>query len=78
MQNLLNKQCKRKVYSTPTITNNGYIYIFPWNQFFTNHCFLVTDKADKKAEIEKSERERQMQQERYEEMRELAIKLRRR
>lgn len=39
---------------------------------------LLTDKADKKAEIEKTERERQLQQEREEEMRELSIKLRRR
>ena len=41
------------------------------------HSF-VADKADKKAEIEKTERLMQVQQERNEEMRELAIKLRKR
>lgn len=41
--------------------------------------FIVfPDKADKKAEHEKSERQMQIQQERNEEMRELAIKLRKR
>lgn len=75
MQNLLNKQCKQ-VYSTAT---PNMTFCLSMNGCPT-HCFnfYVTDKADKKAEIEKTERERQQQQERYEEMRELAIKLRRR
>lgn len=38
----------------------------------------VSVKADKKAEIEKVERQIQQQQEREDEMRELALKLRRR
>lgn len=45
-----------------------------------NFCFLFStkDKADKLAEIEKSERQIQQQQEREDEMRELALRLRRR
>lgn len=39
-------------------------------------CF--TDKADKMAEIEKNERQIQQQQERDDEMREMALRLRRR
>lgn len=42
------------------------------------YCISISDKADKRAEIEKTERERQLQQEREDEMRELALKLRRR
>lgn len=41
-------------------------------------CLVVTDKADKLAEIEKTERQVQQQQEREDEMRELALRLRRR
>lgn len=74
MQNLLNKQCKRvysvapiKTCSLKSISRHLYLFILP-----------IADKADKKAEIEKTERERQLQQEREEEMRELSIKLRRR
>lgn len=39
---------------------------------------MIADKADKKAEIEKTERQIQQQQEREDEMRELALKLRKR
>lgn len=42
------------------------------------YSISISDKADKRAEIEKTERERQLQQEREDEMRELALKLRRR
>lgn len=40
-------------------------------------CFII-DKADKLAEIEKNERQIQQQQERDDEMREMALRLRRR
>lgn len=40
--------------------------------------YVHIDKADKRAEIEKWQRERQLQQEREDEMREMALKLRRR
>lgn len=46
------------------------------NVSYLYHSDLV--KADKKAEIEKVERQIQQQQEREDEMRELALKLRRR
>lgn len=39
---------------------------------------VILDKADKQAEIEKTERQIQLQQERDDEMRELALRLRRR
>lgn len=39
---------------------------------------METDKADKMAEIEKTERQIQQQQERDDEMREMALRLRRR
>lgn len=44
----------------------------------SNISQYVAVKADKKAEIEKVERQIQQQQEREDEMRELALKLRRR
>lgn len=43
-----------------------------------NHIQIFTDKADKLAEIEKTERQVQQQQEREDEMREMALRLRRR
>lgn len=43
-----------------------------------NILFNFTDKADKMAEIEKNERQIQQQQERDDEMREMALRLRRR
>lgn len=39
---------------------------------------LITVKADKKAETERNERQSQLQQERNDEMRELALKMRKR
>lgn len=39
---------------------------------------MFSDKADKMAEIEKNERQIQQQQERDDEMREMALRLRRR
>lgn len=57
-----------------TKTNASCIYCRTWS----NYCISISDKADKRAEIEKTERERQLQQEREDEMRELALKLRRR
>lgn len=65
MQILLNKQCK---WTEATIESRFILLkIF----------FSSTDKADKLAEIEKTERQVQQQQEREDEMRELALRLRR-
>lgn len=62
MQTLLNKQCKIDWVFCVTQTNK----------------ISFTVKADKLAEIERTERQIQQQQEREDEMRELALKLRRR
>lgn len=64
MQILLNKQCKLR---------NGLCL-----KFSLIIILCISVKADKKAEIEKVERQIQLQQEREDEMRELALKLRRR
>lgn len=48
------------------------------NQIQSTKSFALLDKADKLAEIEKTERQVQQQQEREDEMRELALRLRRR
>lgn len=65
MQILLNKQCK-------LIAQNVR------NSRIKPNFVLIIDKADKLAEIEKTERQVQQQQERENEMRELALRLRRR
>lgn len=53
-----------------------------WWYFWVKNIVLIfsfsPDKADKLAEIEKTERQVQQQQEREDEMRELALRLRRR
>lgn len=70
MQILLNKQC------------GLWIIMHIGLAFIVHLTFLarlrLTDKADKLAEMEKSERQTQLQLEREEEMRELALRLRRR
>lgn len=69
MQILLNKQCKYRNRMFEKCRANGLLkYLFE----------TFTDKADKMAEIEKNERQIQQQQERDDEMREMALRLRRR
>lgn len=58
-----------------------YVQLSNTNHLISIDRFLIvifTDKADKMAEIEKNERQIQQQQERDDEMREMALRLRRR
>lgn len=71
MQNLLNKQCKNEAKALT------YSHFIDWIHNIW-YYFVFSDKADKLAEIEKTERQVQQQQERDDEMREMALRLRRR
>lgn len=54
------------------------IFKYDWNKQLIHFIKIIVDKADKMAEIEKNERQIQQQQERDDEMREMALRLRRR
>lgn len=81
MQILLNKQCKLYIFINLLTGIRTPGQWFAMNYSFDHvktNILTFTDKADKLAEIEKTERQVQQQQEREDEMREMALRLRRR
>lgn len=78
MQILLNKQCECGQGNDHSKSGDDFLFLSKITNFFLFCHRFNTDKADKLAEIEKTERQVQQQQEREDEMRELALRLRRR
>lgn len=78
MQILLNKQCECGQGNDHSKSGDDFLFLSKITNFFLFCYRFNTDKADKLAEIEKTERQVQQQQEREDEMRELALRLRRR